>query len=169
MRIKKWLMKQQWRIVQIRGIWGLFYSIALLAISYYVYIPFFSDLGVLGPAAFMMAAFVGFLILGYVYDRVLVMWAPSGEVTQERNPYQYVPSPKEHIFWFPLFSTLLESAEKLGGHFGVDTTIIEETKQYYSELQKLVPENKNHIERAISLRKEYVSEHSFADILKERE
>ncbi|NHJ14703.1 MAG: hypothetical protein EAX95_13570, partial [Candidatus Thorarchaeota archaeon] len=101
MKIRKWLMKQQWRVAQIRGIWSLFYGILVLAVSYFGYIPFFADMGAVGPFAFTAVMFVLFLIAGYVYDKVLVMWAPSQEVTQERNPYQYVPSPREHIFWFP--------------------------------------------------------------------
>ncbi|MBS3795921.1 MAG: hypothetical protein KGY80_13540, partial [Candidatus Thorarchaeota archaeon] len=81
MEIRKWLMKQQWRVVQIRGIWGLFYGILLLAISFYDYIPFFVEMGTYGPFAFAGIIVFVFLVLGYIYDRVLVMWAPSQEVS----------------------------------------------------------------------------------------
>jgi hypothetical protein len=162
-------MKQQWRIVQIRGIWGLFYGLLILAYAYFEYIPFFYDLGFWGPFTFAGVMLFAFLILGYIYDRVLVMWAAGQEVTQERNPYMYVPSPKDHIFWFPIFSSLLDSTEKLANEFGVDTTAIAETREYYAELQSLRPERKEDIEHAIELRKKFVAEHRFIDSIPERD
>ncbi|MFX0108101.1 MAG: hypothetical protein ACFE7R_07445, partial [Candidatus Hodarchaeota archaeon] len=111
------------------------YGLLILAYAYFEYIPFFYDLGFWGPFAFAGVMLVAFLILGYVYDRVLVMWAPGQEVTQERNPYMYVPSPKDHIFWFPIFSSLLDSTEKLAKEFGVETDAVTDTREYYAELQ----------------------------------
>jgi hypothetical protein len=167
MGVKKWLMKQQWRIVQIRGIWGLFYGILLLAVAYYEYIPFFVDMGAYGPFVFAGFILLTFLILGYIYDRVLVMWAPSQEVTIERNPYQYVPSPKDHIFWFPLYSSLLDAAEQLATLANVDTSAIDETRQYYFKLQKLRAEIKEDIDKGIELREEFIKSHTFSSILEE--
>ncbi len=167
MGVKKWLMKQQWRVVQIRGIWGLFYGILLLAAAYYEYIPFFVDMGSLGPFVFAGVILVTFLILGYVYDRVLVMWAPSAEVTIERNPYQYVPAPKDHIFWFPIYSALLDASEKLADEFNLDKSAIQETREYYAKLQKLRPEMRDDIDKGIDLRKAFIKDHPFADILDE--
>ncbi|MFX1441255.1 MAG: hypothetical protein ACFFFD_13495 [Promethearchaeota archaeon] len=161
MRIRKWLMKQQWRIVQIRGIWGLFYGILLLAIAYFEYIPLFAGMGSFGPFVFSGVLLFVFLILGYIYDRVLVMWAPSQEVTMERNPYQYVPSPKDHIFWFPLYSSLLDSFEKMAQNFDVDTSDIRDAKEYYSHLQSLRPERKEDLDKALELRDKFVSSHKY--------
>jgi hypothetical protein len=163
MGVKKWLMKQQWRIVQIRGIWGLFYGILLLAVAYYEYIPFFVAMGTNGPFVFAGVILFIFLILGYIYDRVLVMWAPSQEVTIERNPYQYVPSPKDHIFWFPLYSALLDVTEVLAKEFDVDTSVIEETREYYAKLQQLRPEIRDNIDKGIELREEFVRTHQFKE------
>ncbi|MHA3962786.1 MAG: hypothetical protein AM325_004525 [Candidatus Thorarchaeota archaeon SMTZ1-45] len=161
MRIRKWLMKQQWRIVQIRGIWSLFYGILLLAIAYFEFIPFFAAMGTFGPFVFAGILLFLFLILGYIYDRVLVMWAPSQEVTMERNPYQYVPSPKEHIFWFPLYSVLLDSVEKVAQKFDVDTDAIDAAREYYSELEKMSPAIKEDLDRALDLRLEFMSKNPF--------
>ncbi|MHA2150168.1 MAG: hypothetical protein ACXACG_09710 [Candidatus Thorarchaeota archaeon] len=162
MRIRKWLMKQQWRIVQIRGIWGLFYGILLLAIAYFEFIPFFANMGTLGPFVFAGTLLFLFLILGYIYDRVLVMWAPSMEVSMERNPYQYVPSPKEHIFWFPLYSAMLDSVEKIAQKFDADTESIDEARKYYSELEKMRPDIKEDLERSSDLRKEFMSRYRYS-------
>jgi hypothetical protein len=154
-------MKQQWRIVQIRGIWSLFYGIFLLAIAYFEFIPVFAQMGVMGPFVFAGSLLFVFLILGYIYDRVLVMWAPSQEVIMERNPYQYIPSPKEHIFWFPLYSAMLDSFEEIAKSVEADTTQIEEVRQYFSKLQQLRPEIKEDLDKAIELRDEFMREHQY--------
>lgn len=165
MRVKKWIMKQQWRIVQIRGIWGLFYGILLLAYAYYEYVPFFSEMGTLGPFAFSAAVFLGFIILGYIYDRVLILWAPSQEVSTERNPYQFVPSPQDRIFWFPLFSSLLDISEQMAEHFDVETEQIDETREYYHKLNQLKAIRKEDIATAEKLRDEFMSRHHLSDII----
>lgn len=154
-------MKQQWRILQIRGIWSLFYGVLVLAGLYVGYVPFFNDMGAVGPLAFAALILFIFLILGYIYDRVLVMWAASQEVTQERNPYMYVPSPKDQIFWFPIYSTVLDALEELAGQYGIDPKEIQETREYYSNIQNLRPERREDIEEAIQLRDEYLKKHPF--------
>jgi len=161
MRIRKWFMKQQWRIVQIRTIWNLIYGIFILAGLYVGYIPILADMGIMGPFIFAGIVFFSFLIIGYIYDRVLVMWAPSQEVTYERNPYQYVPSPKDHIFWFPIYSTILDACEQLAEEFNMDTEDIKATKKHYAEIQKLRPERNEDIDRSVELRKEFVAKYKF--------
>lgn len=164
MRIKKWIMKQQWRIVQIRGIWGLFYGILLLAANYFIYIPLFYDMQTLGPFAFAGVILIVFLVLGYIYDRVLVMWAPSQEVNTERNPYQYVPSPEDRIFWFPLYSTLLDVCEDIAGKYEIDVEPILDTKKYYHELKGLKALRSEDIARARQLRDEFLSKHDISNL-----
>ena len=169
MRIRKWLMKQQWRILQIRGIWGVFYGVLILAGLYVEYVPFFANMGAVGPFAFAITILFVFLIIGYIYDRVLVMWAPSQEVTQERNPYQYVPSPKDHVFWFPLYSTILDATEELAEKVGADTKAVKEARDYYARLQTLRPERSGDIDEGLNMRKEFVSKHPFSDIVESSE
>ncbi|MFW9846875.1 MAG: hypothetical protein ACFFD6_09015 [Candidatus Thorarchaeota archaeon] len=164
MRVRKWLMKQQWRIIQIRGIWGLFYGILLLAYAYFGYIPYFADMGALGPFVFSGVLLFAFLILGYLYDRVFVLWAPSQEVSMERNPYQYLPSPKDHIFWFPLYSSMIEMTEKLAEKYDVDTDILDEVREYYSQLSVLRPEEKTNLDIAEKLRDDFIRDHPFVEM-----
>ena len=166
MRIRKWLMKQQWRVVQIRGIWSLFNGILLLAYAYFKYIPFFEEMGFLGPFAFSGVTLVAFLIIGYIYDRILMMWSSSQEVTVERNPYQYIPSPREQIFWFPIYSAMLNISEELAKKFDVDTKNIEETREYYSQLQNFKVERNEDIDAALELRLKFVEKHPFGNIVK---
>lgn len=169
MRVRKWLMKQQWRIIQIRGIWGLFYGIMLLAISYYEYVPVISEISTYGPFIFAGLIMIVFLVLGYIYDRVLVMWAPSQEVMMERNPYQYVPSPKDHIFWFPIYAALLDASEKIARDMNIDTYILDETREHYAALSQLKPERSQDIDKGIELRKKFMKKHSFVDIDESKE
>ena len=105
------------------------------------------------------------MILGYIYDRVLVMWAPSQEVNIERNPFQYVPSPKDKIFWFPIYSALLDVSEQLVQHYDLDSTAIRETRDYYANLQKLGPERNEDIDRGIKLRDDFIKTHDFSKIV----
>ena len=165
MGVRKWLMKQQWRIVQVRGIWSLFYGIMILAYAYFLYIPIFSDMGVWGPIAFSATLFGTFIIAGYLYDRVFVMWAPSHEVAQERNPFQYMPRPIDRILWLPIYATLLDVSERLTDEYDLDKAAIMETREYYSKLEKFRPEVKEDIDRAIKLRTDYVAAHPFSDLL----
>lgn len=165
MGIRKWVMKQYWRLVQVRGIWNLFYGILLLAIAYYVYIPFFYDMGALGPFVFAAILLFSFLIIGYLYDRVFVMWGPQQEVTIERNPYSYVPQPLDHIFWLPIFSGLLEASAQLAEEFNLDSLIIDETREYFNKLQKFSPLTSGDIDAAIEHRKSFIKKHPFRSIL----
>ncbi len=167
MGIRKWLMKQYWRTVQVRGIWNLFYGILLLAIAYYIYIPFFDDMGAIGPFAFAGTLLVVFLIIGYLYDRVFVMWGPQQEVTMERNPYQYVPHPRDHIYWFPLFSVMLQASKEISEKLELDTEVITATQKYFSNLEKLRAERKGDLDIATQLRKAYYNEHPLDRIIDE--
>jgi len=165
MGIRKWVMKQYWRIVQVRGIWNLFYGMLLLAIAYYIYIPFFYDMGAFGPFVFAGILLFSFLIIGYLYDRVFVMWGPQQEVSIERNPYSFVPQPQDHIFWFPLYSGILEASAKIVKEFDLDLTCIEETREYFDKLQKFSPLAPGAIDAAIEHRNAYVASHPFTKII----
>ena len=167
MGVRKWLMKQQWRLVQIRSIWGLFYGILLLAVSYYGYFPYFADMGSWGPLVFAGVILFSFLILGYIYDVVLVMWAPSNEVNIERNPFQYVPAPKDRVFWFPFFASVLDASEKILEKMDLETSEVVETRKYFAELQRLRPERNDDLDRGIELRQEYMKKYRFEDIPRE--
>ena len=161
MRMRKWIMKQQWRITQIRSIWGLLSGIMVLAGLYVVYFPFLADMGFTGPLLLAIVITISFLIIGYIYDRVLVMWAPSQEVAVERNPFQYVPSPKDHIFWFPLYSAMLDALSELVDKLEIDKSDIIDVKEYYSKLQKLKPERRDDLDVAIDLCNKFLEAHPF--------
>ena len=165
MGLRKWTMKQYWRLTQVRGIWNLFYGVLLLAIAYYAYIPFFYDMGVWGPFAFAGVMFIVFLITGYIYDRILVMWGPQQEVLIERNPFSYVAQPMDRIFWFPVYSTLLNAAQDLAEDMELDTTVLDETREYFAQLQTFGPLRCSDIDEAIDLRRQFVRDHPFSNLV----
>ena len=165
MGIRKWTMKQYWRLIQVRGIWNLFYGVLLLAIAYYAYIPYFYDMGAIGPFVFAGILLFGFLIIGYLYDRVFVMWGPQQEVVVERNPFQYIPHPRDRIFWFPVYSTLLQASERIAEKMELDSSTIQEVREYFSQLEKLRPERPNDIDIAIKLRDEFIRKNKFRDLI----
>ena len=169
MGLRKWIMKQYWRLVQVRGIWNLFYGILLLAIAYYVYIPFFYDMGAIGPFVLAGILLFSFLIIGYLYDRVFVMWGPQQEVSIERNPYSFVPQPLDHIFWFPVFAGLLDVSAKVAEEFELDPTSVEDAREYFDRLQKYTPLNPGDIDAAIEHRKSFVQTHPFRTITEEHD
>jgi len=163
--LRKWIMKQYWRLVQVRGIWNLFYGVLLLAVAYYAYVPVFLDMGAIGPFVFAGILLTVFLVLGYLYDRVFVLWGPQQEVVIERNPFQYVPHPRDKIFWFPLYSVVLNTAEEILATIGRDVTPIRETREYFAELQTCTPHSREDLERAMRLRDEFIAKHRFTDFV----
>jgi hypothetical protein len=132
-------------------------------------VPYISEMAEWGPFVFAGILLVTFVVLGYIYDRVFVLWAPSHEVTQERNPFQYVARPIDKIFWLPTYSALLDSCKKLADHFDIDSTVIDETREYYAAYERFRPERREDIDEAIRLREEYFAKHSLAEIGSESE
>jgi hypothetical protein len=62
---------------------------------------------------------------------------------------------------------MLEGIKALAVSLDVDTSAIEETEEYYHKLQQLRPERSEDIEKGIRLRKDFLSSHSFSEILAE--
>jgi hypothetical protein len=65
----------------------------------------------------------------------------------------------------PLYSSLLEITEGLARNVGADVSKIDDAREYYLELLALRPEKKQDIEKAILLRKKFLSEHPFSDLV----
>ena len=83
----------------------------------------------------------------------------------ERNPFQYVPQPRDRVFWFPFYSVLLEISEELAKKHNIETSLIEEVREYYSELEKYTAERKEDIDAASDLRDRFMKKHSFEEII----
>ncbi|MHA1185551.1 MAG: hypothetical protein ACTSSK_01545 [Candidatus Heimdallarchaeota archaeon] len=115
---KHFAMKWRFRLDQSRAIFGLITFAVLLANSYVDQIPWFKDQGFWGGDIFLsVIIFAMFLIVGYLYDRLFKLWTETQTVHVERNPYTYVPQPKEYInnlaTWSFIFDSLIQISEKL--------------------------------------------------------
>ncbi|MHA1366629.1 MAG: hypothetical protein ACTSP5_09505 [Candidatus Heimdallarchaeota archaeon] len=120
--IKLFSMRWRFRLDQSRAIFGLITFALLLALSYAKYLP---DSWLINPddipfwivLVFTLFILIIFIIGGYIYDKFLKLWSQTTAVNVARNPYTYVPAPKELIvilgWWVHTFNTLSQIAKKL--------------------------------------------------------
>ena len=119
MDIKKSLMTQVWRLQQSQGLIGIFFwALTLAGVFYFQYIHAnFVKWGIvrddqvfLGTLILFLIFLGTFLVLGFLYDRILRLWKEQVIVAYERNPYtsEYLV-PKEVV----LFRTHIETLRLL--------------------------------------------------------
>ncbi|MHA1556527.1 MAG: hypothetical protein ACTSPM_06275 [Candidatus Heimdallarchaeota archaeon] len=133
---KHFSMKWRFRLDQSRAIFGLITFAVLLADKYVSVIPWFKDQGFWsGDMLLSVVILILFLIVGYLYDRLFKLWTETQTVNVERNPYTYVPNPKEYINNLAIFSFLFDSlnqiAEKLDVELRGEELIRLHLKTYY--------------------------------------
>ncbi len=122
----KWLklfsMRWRFRIDQSRAMFGLVTFALLLSLAYAKYLP-----GAWVPdpenipfwiiLVFTLFILVIFVVGGYIYDKFLKLWSQTTAVNVARNPYTYVPQPKELIvslgWWVHNYKILSQIANKL--------------------------------------------------------
>ncbi|NHJ33700.1 MAG: hypothetical protein FK732_12640 [Asgard group archaeon] len=134
---KYFTMKWRFRLDQARAIFGLLTFAVLLAASYVNRIPWFEDQGFWrGDLLLSFLIFVVFVIGGYVYDRAFQLWSETQKVNVERNPYTYVPTPKEEwhsvVIYGYLFHALNQIAKKLDIELENQDEVRLFIKHYYS-------------------------------------
>jgi hypothetical protein len=136
--LKEFFMRWKWRLDNARAIFSMLTFALLLAGQYIRYITALDNLGFWGVMVLSAIAFVAFAIFGYVYDRILKLWSEQTKETILRNPYTYMPNPKEEIFskgfntiTFLLLKALVEGKE--GEELKEQLALAEEIiKEYYS-------------------------------------
>lgn len=101
MNFKDLIMKWRFRLDHARALFSMFTFAALLAIGYIEYLPFLDRLSVWGVIILTLIIFVVFAIGGYIYDKTFKLWASFSKVNAARNPFTYVPHPKELLVEFP--------------------------------------------------------------------
>jgi len=118
---KHFTMKWRFRLDQSRAIFGLITFAVLLANSYVDQIPWFKDQGFWGGDILLsVLIFAIFVVVGYLYDRLFKLWTETQTVHVERNPYTYVPQPKEYINNLAIFSFLFDSLTQISEKLDVD-------------------------------------------------
>ena len=152
--IKYFAMKWRFRVDQARAIFGLVTFAALLALGYADKIPWFQDQRFWrGEFLLTFLVLVVFLIGGYLYDRFLKLWTETTKVAIERNPYTYVPNPKElwlsRAVWLYTFMSLSQIADKLELNLENEEEMKLLLKKYYS----LTPQTENFEKEVVKLSK----------------
>ncbi len=161
MVIKKWVMKQYWRVGQIRALVGLASGMLVVGKLYLgILFPQVKEdsplIGALVLGTFLTLLFLG---IGWAYDEKAKLWSEKQQVTQERNPYQYVPDFKTRAFVYPFMYamiSILDSFERKYGNQGMN-----EIKEYLKGYFQRKPGNRKDIETALPDSLEFMDEHPF--------
>lgn len=143
MSAKKWIMKQYWRIGQIRVLTALATGMLVLGRWYYGYVPIIQDWGIFGAlilGAFLFSIFLG---VGWIYDIKLRQWSQSNQVLIEKNPYSYVPNFKNAAFDYPIFYAITSSYRKIMTKLNLDTKHFDDLAIFMSDFFSYRAEKKD--------------------------
>lgn len=97
---------------------------------YYVYVPFLTNLGLLGALLLGGVFILVFMGIGWIYDSRMKMWASKNQAVMERNPYYYVPNPRASVMEYPVLFALLTTIEKVQKKLGMDSSEIRDLNQH---------------------------------------
>lgn len=115
-KFSDFLMRWRYRLDHAKVIFSLLTFAILLGFDFINYIPFLDKLGLGGVAILALIIFLLFAMVGYAYDRGFRFWQSHSKVNVERNPYSYVPNPKDKsvLRGLHLYRTYLLLEIKLG-------------------------------------------------------
>lgn len=130
MPVKKWIMKQYWRVGTIRSLASLGLGVLVLGKAYYVYIPALKEQGLLGALVLGSILFVIFLFIGYLYDKKARMWSQKTQVSIERNPYYYIANHHTRAMEYPIFYSLLWFLKHMEQKLQIESSTIDELVEY---------------------------------------
>ena len=145
-------MKWRFRVDQARAIFGLITFAALLALGYTDYISFFKNQGFWGVIEFTLIILAVFLIGGYLYDRVFKLWAETQTVNVERNPFTYVPGPKEYINHLATFSFIFMSLTEIAEKLDIELEAAEYIRLHMKTYYDLTTKKENFDQEALKLK-----------------
>jgi hypothetical protein len=160
MNIPKWLMKQYWRIGEMRAILSLATGMFVLGRWYYSYIPILEPLGLIGALALGTVLTLAFMGVGWVYDKKAKLWTQDIQAKVERNPYRYVPSFADFASILPVIYSLTSILRKTLKQLELPTESLDDFIKYMSVYFSLQPV-KDDISRAKSISDEFWQKHSF--------
>lgn len=126
----KWIMKQYWRVGTIRALLSLVLGMFVLGRGYYIYVPFLTDLGLLGALLLGSLLVLLFMGIGWWYDEKGKMWSPKLQAVAERNPYQYVTNYKSMTYDYQAFYAIIATMRKVLIKTGIDSTPIDELSKH---------------------------------------
>ncbi|MFW9925011.1 MAG: hypothetical protein ACFFDW_17185 [Candidatus Thorarchaeota archaeon] len=150
---KYFMMKWRFRLTQIQGIFSLITYAAMLAASYIKYITVFEKMGFWGVILFAGLIFLAFAIGGFLYDKTFKLWSETNIVNVERNPYTWVPGPKDEIQWLGWFAFIFNSLNQIANKLDVELEGEEIIKEHMAEFFKLNPKTPNFEQEAKRIQK----------------
>lgn len=149
---KFFFMKWRFRLDQARAIFGLLTFAGLLAVGYIDYISIFDRMGFWGVVIFTIIIFFVFLVGGYLYDRVFSLWSENQAVNIERNPYTYVPSPKEQWYVMAIYGYIFNSLSQIAKKLEIDLNNEEEMRLFLQHYLSMDPKTPNYISEVEKLK-----------------
>jgi hypothetical protein len=158
--MKKWIMKQYWRVGQIRTLTGLATGMLVIGKLYLPYVPLLDQMGLIGAVLLGMTLFSFFLCLGWIYDAKLKMWSQKNQVAVERSAYYYVPYISSKAYDYPLFFVLLTALNSAMKKIGTSTKSLDSIVEYLREYYTLEP-TKADINKALEMGKQFIGDHPF--------
>lgn len=152
MKLKYFSMKWRFRLDQARMLFGLITFAAILGAQYIEYISVLNNLGFWGVIIFTIMIFFTFIVGGYVYDRIFKLWSETQTVAVERNPYTYVPNPKELIFNWGMWAYLANSINQIADKLDIELEAAPLARKHMEEYYRLNPRTPNFVEKSKELR-----------------
>ncbi|MHA2401551.1 MAG: hypothetical protein ACXADH_01050 [Candidatus Kariarchaeaceae archaeon] len=158
--MKKWIMKQYWRVGQIRALTGLAMGMLVIGKLYLSYVPVLNEMGLIGALVLGMSLFLLFLGLGWIYDVKLKMWSQKNQAIIERNAYYHIALISSKAYDYPILYALLSSFRGVMKKTGVDTSSLNPLVKHLQEYYNLKP-NKVDIDRTLVMGKQFFDDHPF--------
>jgi len=156
-------MKQYWRVGTIRAWLSLGLGMFALGKIYYVYIPELAELGLLGALLLGGVLVLLFLGVGWLYDVKGMMWSAKMQVVAERNPYRYVPSPRNFAFDYATIYAMLGTLRNIFSELHLEVVGLDDTIKYLDTYFRF-RENKKDMIAAEKEGKDFMKTHPLSQV-----
>jgi len=157
----KWIMKQYWRVSEMRVLASLALGTLVIGKLYLSYVPILRDRELVGAITLGMILFFAFLGLGWIYDTRLRMWSPKTQAIVERQAYYHVPLISTIAFEYPFLYAVIQTLKGLSDISEIDGGSIEHLAKLLHEYFSLKP-NRTDIDRTIEMGEAFLEQHPFA-------
>ncbi len=161
MSIKKWIMKQYWRVDTVRASASLVLGMFVLGRMYYSSIPSLAVYGIYGAIILGVFFIFFFLIVGWLYDERLKVWNEAMQAAVERHVYYFVPSPRSFAIEYPFFYATTTTLRDLVRLSATRSSSMDAFLKYADWFYQLHPSKRNDIFGALPHANEYMFKHSF--------
>jgi hypothetical protein len=150
------------RLNWIQSLTGLFQDVLVFG-ALYVTILFPSqvtnglvplDYLILGILFLSLPLFFILTLAGWYYDKKLRVWSADYVVKFERNPYMFVPDPRNGVMEIPFYTTLFRSFLELFRKLGLEESGLESMLDFLNRYMILDVSDDNNMKKAKSLRRE---------------